>query len=125
MTDQIARAWAYLSRVAEPPCPELRGLARRVGPVEAAERVRTGNVDGPIAQRTEARCQIDRAAEDLDVLTRLGGRLVTADDDEWPLLAFRSFGGVADRLNGYVVLLQGHAAHRGRRQSGPTHPDIA
>ena len=98
MTDQIARAWAYLSRVAEPPCPELRGLARRVGPVEAAERVRTGNVDGPIAQRTAARCQIDRAAEDLDVLTRLGGRLVTADDDEWPLLAFRSFGGVADRL---------------------------
>ena len=98
MTDQIARAWAYLSRVAEPPCPELRALARRVGPVEAAERVRTGNVDGPIAQRTEARCQIDRAAEDLDVLTRLGGRLVTADDDEWPLLAFRSFGGVADRL---------------------------
>lgn len=98
MTDQIARAWAYLSRVAEPPCPELRALARRVGPVEAAERVRTGNVDGPIAQRTEARHQIDRTAEDLDVLTRLGGRLVTADDDEWPLLAFRSFGGVADRL---------------------------
>ena len=98
MTDEIARAWAYLSRVAEPPCPELRALARRVGPVEAAERVRTGNVDGPIAQRTEARRQIDRAAEDLDVLTRLGGRLVTADDDEWPLLAFRSFGGVADRL---------------------------
>jgi DNA processing protein len=98
MTDEIARAWAYPSRVAEPPCPELRALARRVGPVEAAERVRTCNVDGPIAQRTEARREIDRAAEDLDVLSRLGGRLVTADDDEWPLLAFRSFGGVADRL---------------------------
>ena len=50
MTDQIARAWAYLSRVAEPPCPELRALVKRVGPVEAAQRVRTGNVDGPIAQ---------------------------------------------------------------------------
>ncbi|HEX9834850.1 MAG TPA: DNA-processing protein DprA, partial [Mycobacterium sp.] len=98
MTDQIARAWAYLSRVAEPPCPDLRALVRRVGPVEAAERVRAGNLNGPIAQRTEARRHIDCAARDLDVLARLGGRLVTAADDEWPLLAFRSFGGVADRL---------------------------
>ena len=98
MTDQIARAWAYLSRVAEPPCPELRALVKRIGPVEAAERVRTGNVDGPVAQRTEARRQIDRTAEDLEVLNRLDGRLITADDDEWPLLAFRAFGGVADRL---------------------------
>ncbi len=31
MTDELARAWAYLSRVAEPPCPELSALARRVG----------------------------------------------------------------------------------------------
>jgi len=30
------RAWAYLSRVAEPPGPELATLAARVGPVEAA-----------------------------------------------------------------------------------------
>ena len=37
MTDEIARAWAYLSRVAEPPCPELRALVDEVGPVEAAE----------------------------------------------------------------------------------------
>ncbi len=42
MTDRISLAWAYLSRVAEPPCPELRALAMRVGPVEAAERVRSG-----------------------------------------------------------------------------------
>lgn len=97
MTDEISRAWAYLSRVAEPPCPELRALALRVGPVEAAERVRTGNVDGVIAGRIEARYQIDCAAEDLDVLYRMGGRLITADDAEWPLLAFNSFRGVVDR----------------------------
>jgi DNA processing protein len=97
MTDHLTRAWAYLSRVAEPPCPELRALVQRVGPVEAADRVRTGNVEGPVAQRTEARRRIDRAAEDLDALVRLGGRLVTADDDEWPLLAFNAFRGVADR----------------------------
>jgi DNA processing protein len=98
MTDQVAHALAYLSRVAEPPCPELRALARRVGPVEAAERVRTGSVDDVIARRTEARRQIDCAEEDLDVLERMGGRLITADDAEWPLLAFNSFRGVTDRL---------------------------
>ena len=105
MTDQIARAWAYLSRVAEPPCPELRTLVNRVGPVEAADRVRTGNVAGPVAARTEARRLIDRAAEDLDVLARLGGRLVTADDDEWPLLAFNAFRGVADRPQAHEPLV--------------------
>jgi DNA processing protein len=98
MTDQISRAWAYLSRVSEPPCPELRALARRVGPVEAAERVRTGSVDGTVARVVEARREIDCAAEDLDALDRMGGRLVTKDDAEWPLLAFNSFCGVADRL---------------------------
>jgi DNA processing protein len=98
MTDNITRAWAYLSRVAEPPCPELRALVTRVGPVEAAEMVRTCDVDGPLAQRVEARRQIDCAAQDVDLLNRLGGRLVTADDDEWPLLAFRAFRGAADRL---------------------------
>ena len=47
MTDDLARAWAYLSRVAEPPCPELRALVRRVGPVEAAERVRAARSTAP------------------------------------------------------------------------------
>ena len=36
MTDATLRAWAYLSRVIEPPCAELGALVRRVGPVEAA-----------------------------------------------------------------------------------------
>lgn len=97
MTDEIARAWAYLSRVAEPPCPELRALARRVGPVEAADRVRSGAADGTVGRIVEARRQIDCAAEDLDVLDRMGGRLITADDAEWPLLAFNAFRGVDDR----------------------------
>ena len=43
---------------------------------------------------TEARHEIDCAAEDLEVLARLGGRLVTAADAEWPLLAFTAFAGV-------------------------------
>lgn len=99
MSDEISRAWAYLSRVAEPPCPELLALVRRVGPVEAADRVRTGKAeDDALARRVDARRQIDCAANDLDVLNRMGGRLITADDAEWPLLAFTAFRGADDRL---------------------------
>jgi DNA processing protein len=95
MTDGTLRAWAYLSRVIEPPCAELGVLVARTGPVEAADRVRRGQVDDVLARRTEARREVDRAAEDLDVLNRCGGRLVTPDDDEWPMLAFAAFNGHA------------------------------
>ena len=94
------RAWAYLSRVAEPPCAELAALVQRVGPVEAAERIRRGLVDDNVARRTEARREIDRSAADLETLARRGGRLVTPEDDEWPLLAFAAFRGAAPRPGG-------------------------
>ncbi|OBI84904.1 DNA-processing protein DprA [Mycobacterium sp. 1245805.9] len=92
MTDHLLRAWAYLSRVAEPPCAPLAELVRRVGPVEAAERVRRGSVDAELARHTEARREIDRAAADLELIAGRGGRLITSDCDEWPLLAFAAFG---------------------------------
>jgi DNA processing protein len=94
MTD-ARRAWAYLSRVVEPPCAELADLVNQVGPVEAAERIRRGRVDDGLAQRTQARRDIDCAAADLELLARRGGRLVTPDDDEWPSLAFTAFAGAA------------------------------
>ena len=92
-----ARAWAYLSRVAEAPCGELIGLVQRVGPVEAAERIRRGEVSEALAHRTEARRDIDGAAEDLEILKRRGGRLITPDHDEWPGLSFASFNGAPVR----------------------------
>lgn len=95
MTDPTQLAWAYLSRVIEPPCGELAELAARVGPVEAADRVRRGQVDDVLARRTEARREVDCAAEDLEFLNRRGGRLVTPEDDEWPTLAFAAFNGDA------------------------------
>src|SRR5271154_6895232 len=107
MTDLTLRAWAYLSRVVEPPCAELAALVDRVGPVEAAERVRRGQVDDKLACRTEARREIDRTANDLEWLARRGGRLITPDDDEWPMLAFAAFGGdaVAARPQGRPPLV--------------------
>jgi len=92
MTDLTLRAWAYLSRVVEPPCAELAALVDRVGPVAAAERVRRGQISAELAYRTEARREIDSTADDLEWLARRGGRLITPDDDEWPTLAFAAFG---------------------------------
>jgi DNA processing protein len=98
--DPVALGWAYLSRVAEPPCAELADLVARVGPVEAAERVRRGAVDDVVARHTEARREIDRAAADLALLARLGGRLITPDRNEWPLLAFTAFGNAEVKSRG-------------------------
>jgi DNA processing protein len=97
MNDITARAWAYLSRVAEPPCPELATLVADFGPVEAADRVRRGKVRPGLARLTQARREIDCAATDLETLARLGGRLIVADDADWPLASFRSFRGVDTR----------------------------
>ena len=93
MTDSPSRAVAYLSRVVEPPCPHLASLVARVGPVEAADRVKRRAVDDHLLRLTEARYGIDSAADDLAVLERLGGRLLTNADAEWPLLAFTAFTG--------------------------------
>ncbi len=98
MTDEARLALAYLSRVAEPPCPELTRLVTRLGPIEAAGRVKSGDIAADLARRVEARREIDTAAEDLDLLTRRGGRLITADDAEWPLLSFTAFAGVDHRM---------------------------
>lgn len=98
--DPRRRAWAYLSRVAEPPCPELAALVQRLGPVDAAEAVRRGLVDGDVARQTAARRELDCAATDLDALARRGGRLITPDDDEWPLLALAGFAGIPTRPRG-------------------------
>ena len=97
-----ARAWAYLSRVAEPPCAHLAELVGRVGALEAADRVRRGAVSDELARFTEARRHVDCAADDLDLIRGRGGRLITPDDDEWPALAFASFGGMPlrDRAQG-------------------------
>lgn len=90
-------AWAYLSRVAEPPCDEIADLVAEVGPVEASYRVAGGEVSPALAERTAARRSIHAAEADLDLLLRRGGRLITPEDDEWPTLAFAAFGGTAAR----------------------------
>jgi len=107
MGDDMLRAWAYLSRVAEPPCDEVAGLVGRVGPVEAAERIFRAEVGPAVAERTAARREIDTAVADLDLLRQRGGRLITPDDDEWPAIAFAAFGGsgLRDKAQGKPPLV--------------------
>jgi DNA processing protein len=106
MTD-MRLAWAYLSRVAEVPCSPLAALVGRVGPAEAADRVRRGAVSAEVDRVTSARRDVDRAADDLDRIARMGGRLVTPDDDEWPAMSFASFAGIDVRRNAAGVVPMG------------------
>ena len=66
-------ARAYLSRVAEAPAPALTRLVDALGPVEAAERVRSGRVPEPVAAETSTRRAVDRAQADLDAAAALRG----------------------------------------------------
>lgn len=98
MTDDVRRAWAYLSRVAEPPCGSLVALVEEVGPEAAADMVRRQEfADGfeAVADGTVGRAQEDRAEADLAHIAHLGGRLVTPDDEEWPEQALQR---LAERL---------------------------
>ncbi len=87
--DEPARlARVALGRLVEPGHRELGVLVRALGPAEALERIRGGAVSDGL--RTAARSRLadgdplERAAEDLERCERLGGRLVTPEDDEWP-----------------------------------------
>ncbi|WP_422615968.1 DNA-processing protein DprA [Nocardia spumae] len=82
--DERRLAWVYLSRVVEGPCPALSALIARVGVVEAARAVRDCDLPESLRGPTERRRGIDRAERDLEVMARIGGRVITPDDPEWP-----------------------------------------
>lgn len=82
--DAYHRARAYLLGTAEPPAPALAAFVASRGPVEAAERVRRGEVPDRVAQETEARRGTDRSERDLARASEAGYRLVIPEDDEWP-----------------------------------------
>ncbi|GAB2708863.1 DNA-processing protein DprA [Nocardia thraciensis] len=88
--DERRLAWVYLSRVVGGPCAALSALIEQVGVVEAARAVWECDLPESLRGPTEARRGIDRAARDLESVARLGGRVVTPDDPEWP--AWRMLG---------------------------------
>lgn len=85
--DTELRAWAYLSRVVEPPNSPLLSLCDHLGPVEAAAAVRARTVPpgyDDVLTATAARADTDLAGQDLELAARIGARLLTRDDPEWP-----------------------------------------
>ncbi len=85
---RLARAW--LTRAVEPGRAAVYEFVSAVGPAEAARRLRAGEAPGRVAALAEARRRDDRAASDLAEAERLGARLVTPEDDEWPDDALRA-----------------------------------
>ncbi|MBF6464279.1 DNA-protecting protein DprA [Nocardia beijingensis] len=83
-------AWVYLSRVVQGPCAPLSALVESVGVVEAARAVRECALPEPLRAPTAQRREVDVAARDLETIERIGGRVVTPDDPEWP--AWRMLG---------------------------------
>lgn len=98
--------WAYLSRVSEAPNAALAAMVSVFGVQETAARVRRLDVPDQVLTGVRARYDIDCSREDLEILSRLGGRLVTPEDEEWPHWQFQAFASVdTQRLpNGRVPL---------------------
>jgi len=83
-TGEVRAARAWLSRAVEPGNVGLHRLVGRYGPVEARRLLQTTPMlDGVVRQAASWR-EEDRSAEDLATAARLGVRLVTPEDDEWP-----------------------------------------
>lgn len=90
--NELELAYAFLSRVAEAPEADLWKLITAIGAVEAADRVRRQDFPPGFEQlttTTAARAGNDRAGADVEHLHRLGGRLLTPDDGDWPAWAMQ------------------------------------
>ena len=110
--EEVVRARAYLSRVAEPPASALVGFVAAVGPLVAAARVRAGDVPDAVAGETAARRTVDHSAADLTAARAVGGRLLVPEDAAWPHWAFGPFGlaGVARLAPPLALWVRGSAA---------------
>jgi DNA processing protein len=85
---RAARAW--LSRAVEPGDAGVYWLVRRYGPVEARRLLQTALVRDGVVRRAVRWREEDRSAEDLATAARLGVRLVTPEDDEWPAASLQA-----------------------------------
>ncbi|GAA5120526.1 DNA-processing protein DprA [Haloechinothrix salitolerans] len=81
---EIRLARAYLLTVAEPPAPAVSALIAKCGPIDAAHRVRNGEVPDAVAKETAARSRREITEKDLAHAKEAGTRLIIPEDDEWP-----------------------------------------
>ncbi|MFC5289369.1 DNA-processing protein DprA [Actinokineospora guangxiensis] len=95
--DEVRAARCYLAAVAEPPAPAVVAFVGRVGPVEAAERVRAGAVPGEVAKETSARREVVDVGAVAHAAREAGARLVIPEDRDWPSWPLLSLGNAMAR----------------------------
>lgn len=95
--EEVLLARAYLMRVAEPPAFALHAFVDIVGSVEAAVRVRDGEVPEAVHSETEARRHLNLAGDDLAAGDKAGARLVVPEDPDWPAWPLLCLGAPTDR----------------------------
>ena len=88
VSDEVLLARALLSRVCEPAWIPMWGAVRQLGPVEAADALRTGRLCGTDFAAAAARVSGADPYADLESAQRHGVRLVVPESDEWPHFAF-------------------------------------
>lgn len=87
VADDVLTARAYLSRVAEPASRSVWEFVSEHGPLEAAQRIRTGAVEAGVLAATAARRDVADGTADLDAARRHGIRLVVPEHPDWPHIA--------------------------------------
>lgn len=95
--EEVRRARAWLTRAVEPGRGAVFELVSELGPVEAARLLRDGSAAGAAGMHAAARRSEDRSVADLAEAARLGARLVTPEDREWPDEALRAMQVAYDR----------------------------
>ena len=80
----VLRARVWLSRTVEPGSAVVYSYVGRVGPVEAARRIRAGTAPAEVAVLAAARRDQDLVDADLATAARYGIRILIPEDDEWP-----------------------------------------
>jgi DNA processing protein len=88
MVESALLARVALACLVEPGSHEMGALVDEHGPIETLARVRSGDVPPRLLAATSARHRagdpLDVAMAMLDRTDRVGGRVITPDDDEWP-----------------------------------------
>jgi DNA processing protein len=95
ITDEL-RARLFLLRVAEPPAPTVYDYVVVHGPIEAAARIRAGTAPpGVLAEVTRPEAGIEH---DLEAIGNGHARLLTSEDDDWPLGRLSTMGSLGAPL---------------------------
>jgi DNA processing protein len=81
---EVRQARAWFSRTVEPGSLDVHRLLAQVGPVQAMDLIRAGSAPAAVQRMAAARRDDDRSLSDLTAADRLGVRLVTPEDEEWP-----------------------------------------